>query len=144
MFRSRFARMQGRTQILLLLGIIWVLIGLGRIIDPTPMMPGAFLLHELIPSWLLGVLWVVPGLIGMYGALRVPPIPGRVGFAGMVLAPTILAFSYLFSWIVHILPLGIEGFERGWNGSLIYIAITTLVYIESGRRDAIGDTVRLD
>ncbi len=118
-----------RGAYLLFKGLLYVFIGLAYLV-PTPT-PGtqrslAFLLELQIPFWLIGLGWVVGGLLGACGAFF-----RHDGWAFSTLAAVATAWTlvYLASWAIGESP-------RGYFLALPFAAIAGATIIVAGMMSA--------
>lgn len=124
-------RLGRRGASLLVLGIIFVLVGLQTLLSPPVAdFSDRFLLHTLIPHPLQAALWIVPGLLALKAATIRGPGPDGFGFVALVVPLVVRIVSYLFSVVAFLLGAGTWAY--GWASALIWIAILALVLIISG------------
>lgn len=114
-----------RAEGTILVGVIWILIGVKGLVREVAvaLVPGVW--HLLIPSQISGFLWILSGL----GAMILAPTKDWSGLSLFLLtiAPGIRFFSYLWSWVVYVIPGIQEGNPRGWFNSLFYLVMILLV-----------------
>jgi hypothetical protein len=113
--RRAFAYVGNRGIVLGLLGIIWVLSGVGAAVDPQHH-PG--LLHELIPAPVWFALWFVPGFVAILAVL-VKPLDEWAW--GLLILPVAIRFlSFTAGWAFGTYP-------PGWRGAITLAASALLV-----------------
>ena len=133
-------RLGRRGGILVLLGVVWVGIGVGVGYD-TAIIDGAQgLFHLLIPTPLRIALWVVCGTIAVFaGIVRAPKWQGA-GFAALVVPVTQRALSYLGGMFMEV--YNGRGTYQTWPLFLIFIAVTGVILIVAGWREENDHTPR--
>lgn len=112
----RFFRYVGNRGIVLgMLGVIWLLTGIGQALDPTRQLG---LIHERIPQWGQFVLWFAPGFV----AILAVGIKKLDEWAWMLLIAPIAVrfFSFMAGWIFGT-------YSSGWRGATVYAATALLV-----------------
>lgn len=128
----------GRRQALLLIGVIWVLIGYGRLVEPPPLDPMALLPHEMLPLWARASLWALPGAVAMTASTLGRPQQDVAAFAFLIVAPSVLVCSYAWAWIVYLLPAGDLGLARGWSIAIQYQALVVLLFVLARHLPVLG------
>lgn len=81
-------------------------------------------LIEFVPLNVIGVIWAVAGLVGVWGATRPRP-KDEWSFIALTLAPTIWGFLYIVAVVVGTNPYG-------WITSVLYWCIAGAVMVVSG------------
>lgn len=122
-----------RGAILLTMGILWLIIGLGSIFDPTPGTQD--LLVNAVPSEIRVSLWVTSALIAIGHAFRPPGTSDAVGFLALYAMPAYRAAMYLADWVDLFVPWGGPGYDRGFVTGAFYIALVTAVAICAGWKE---------
>lgn len=114
--RRAFAYVGNRGIVLGLLGVIWVLSGVGAAIDPPVKHPGLW--HELLPAPLWFALWFIPGFVAVLAVL-VKPLDEWAW--GLLILPVAIRFlSYMTGWVFGTYP-------PGWRGAAVLAATGLLV-----------------
>ena len=121
-----------RGKMLLVLGAIWVALGVGVITegdaavwDRTPLV--------LIPSWVRAAAWIGTGAYAIAVAWRpILRVRDAGAWTGLYVMPAVRAVCAGIGWIDSHVPGHTEGYERGWLTALIYIAIVAAVRICAG------------
>lgn len=122
--RVIYRRLGLRGEAMVLLGIIWCLIGVGVVLGAACESGG--LLHTLVPLPLRIAVWVVSGVFAVWAAFF-----GRTELALGVLAvaPIVRAVSYLWAWVMWLVPGGPVGVPTGWYAALFYFVMIGLVVL---------------
>lgn len=114
-----------RAEGTIIVGVIWILIGVGELLREAPVPPVPGVWHLLIPPQISGFLWILSGI----GATILAPTKdwSGQGLFLLTIAPGIRFFSYFWSWVVYVIPGIQEGNSRGWFSSLFYLVMILLV-----------------
>lgn len=125
-----------RGRVLVTMGALWVLIGVSTLGEE----PREYLLHERAgfpESQFLA--WSVTGVVAIaYGFRRVGS-HDQWGWLALYLMPAIRCVGYSLSWVDYVTPLGGPGYDRGWSGALVYLAILCLIYLCAAWPEPISD-----
>jgi hypothetical protein len=125
------ARLGRRGAALLVLGVIFLLVGLNAAIAPPDVdLSDRFLLHTLIPHPLQALLWIVPGALAIRASAHKGPGNDGFGFIALVVPLIIRIVSYLVSFLAFLVGAGTWAF--GWSQALIWVAILALILIIAG------------
>ncbi|UAJ15383.1 membrane protein [Arthrobacter phage Niobe] len=125
------SRLGRRGAALLVLGVMFVLVGLNAAIAPPAVdLSDRFLLHALIPNPIQALLWIVPGLLAIRASTHKGPGNDGFGFIALVVPLVLRIVSYLVSFVAFIIGAGTWPF--GWSQALIWIAILALILIIAG------------
>lgn len=128
-----------RGACLLGLGVVWVFFGASVMIDPQD--PRPFVLHEMLPVWLRGALWISSGLAAAWFGLRGAEKDDTWGMVALVLLPVERLVSFGVSWGAYVLTSGLhnlwpnieaQGYERGWYAASVWAVIVVLLRIIAG------------
>ena len=130
-----FIRLVGtRGSILLILGAIWIIVGIGFLLNPVERFsrpgPGGLLdfLDEGPGVYIFSGMWVVGGAVALVVAfLRAKTCEDDLGFNGVGLPPLLWGFGYWWSWITHLLFDGEYGRSSAYIGALLYSTLCVLV-----------------
>lgn len=118
-----------RGELMLILGVIWILVGIGVVTVDPPHTPSVW--HELLPMPLRVGGWVVTGLLAIAGALTAPLWPQwsdrAIGL--LTIMPLQRVVSYLWSWVMHLWPDPPAGDPDGWYRALYYVLGVLLVWV---------------
>lgn len=131
-------RIGRRGTALLILGGIWVLIGIAVWTTSTVVDPSRYLLHERIPVPIRALAWTGTGAVALASAFRRHPGADRWGFVALVVLPIERAGSYAFAWAWSIIGPPGQGFPAGFGFALIWAAFTGLIVLIAGWPEAEG------
>lgn len=124
------SRLGRRGAALMILGAIFVLVGVETLFNsPAPDLD-RFLLHTLIPFPINAALWIIPGGLAIWASLHRGPGPDGFGFNALVVPIIVRIVSYLFSFVAWLLGEGNYAF--GLASVAIWTAILALVLIIAG------------
>lgn len=123
---------------LALLGVVWVLIGVGVAVGASNPPDNQALWHVIIPRWMRAAMWIVTGLVALVGARwrRCSDIALGV----LTIMPTVRLTSYIAAWVTYLIPGVPEGSKWGWYSGAFYIVMLGFVVLvacipsPSGRR----------
>ncbi len=116
-----------RAEGMILAAGIWCLLGAGIWLGLAPDRPGAF--HTLLPLWLRVAMWVVPAVLAATVAASERWSP--YGLALLTIGPTVHLVSYLWAWLMDLIPGPPPGDSGGWYRAGIYAALLALVILLS-------------
>jgi len=125
--RERVGR---RGQFLVYAGIVTTLIGYGYVADPLQRHPGVHVVHDLVPPPWWGVSWMLCGVIGISFAWARKPGRDRLGYAALMLMPSLQAGSYATSWVLHLFHQ--PGDPRGIFTALLFIGFARFIGLVAG------------
>ncbi len=120
-----------RGEVLLLLGIAWILIGIGAAIVPPP---AEDLLFLHIPVPIRAALWCGTGLVAIGYAWMPRVRSDGWGFVALYLMPAVRAVSYFIAW-VDFTADGRSGYRYGWLSALFYTVFIGIVVVCAGWRE---------
>lgn len=113
-----------------ILGVIFILVGLDVFLGPArPPDMERFLLHTFIPTPLMALLWIVPGLLALWASTHKTG-PDGFGFNALVIPVILRVVSYLFSFVAFLFGYGSS--PSGLASALIWTAILALILIIAG------------
>ena len=107
---------------LFIMGVIWILIGIGIVDDVHR--SGAW--HQALPLPIRIGIWCGAGLVAIASAWVHNLRPWAMAL--LVIGPGIRFFSFLTSWIIYLLPEGNEGYQLGWLGALTNLVMILFVF----------------
>lgn len=117
---------------LLLFATVFSLTGLRALIAPTED-EGQFILYTYLePHW-RALLWFVPAALAVAAAFRGTGRDG-FGFAALSIPATIVAFSYLWSWIGYF--AGATDYSLGWSGFARWALVLAMILVVSSWKEA--------
>lgn len=108
-----------------ILGLIWVLIGVSMLLDPSQVR----LPDTIIPIWIRAVFWIGTGAYAIGWQLVTPfwkHDDHNVWFALMIM-PAIRFFTYLFAAIIDAFHLFGLDYQTYWVGMFVWLAVVALV-----------------
>lgn len=126
------AKLGRRGLALVVFSLTFLLTGLRALLAPTED-EGRFILYTFLPVPLRLVLWFVPAALGLWAAFRGT---GRdaLGFAALVVPSSIVAVSYVWSWVGYL--AGVTTWPLGWTGAGRWFLVLALILIVSGWKEA--------
>jgi hypothetical protein len=126
------ARVLGRRgAVLLIIGLMWIMVGVGLVLDPSPLLPkNYYVWHEQWPMWFRVMAWVTTGTIACIMAWVRAPGRDNIGFVALTVMPTQRAFAFGFAWLLSLFTD--VGYPAGWIGMIVWGAVTILIVIISG------------
>ncbi len=129
-----------RGEVLLLLGVAWILVGVGTFLIPPA--PGDVLLAQVLPSVAVrGGLWIVTGLVALVYAWTPRRRSDAVGFLALYVMPVARAVSNLVAWATWLTDGDAGGgYRYGWLSAAFYLVFAGIVGICAGWRE--NQTVR--
>jgi len=131
--KHRPSHLGRRGAVLLILGVIWLFIGISIIADPyAGGSRNQGLFHEALPPWLRAPLWIGTALLALSSAWRPAGRRDDWGYMALILMPTVRAMSYLWAWLIHLVPGPPNGAPTGWLGFIVWGTVVILVYTISG------------
>ena len=95
---------------------------------------GHYVLYTLIPQAPRVVLWMFPALLACIAAFR-PKGRDGFGFVALIIPTTIVAFSYVWSFVGYL--LGSTEWTGGLASAAIWVAMLALILLISGWREPI-------
>ena len=115
-----------RAEGMILAAAIWGLVGLGAI-DTPAMPPAPSLLHLLIPTWIRVALWWVPAVAAV--VLAPSDRLSRWGLALLTVPSILQGVSYLWAWLMELVPGPPPGDPRGWVSAAYYALMVAFVLL---------------
>lgn len=102
-----------RPVVLAMIGLVWILTGLGRIQEPLTNLP-----ESLVRPGIIGAVWIAGGVVALAAVyLRRLDVAAWSVLTGIALGQVV---SYTGGWILGSAP-------TGWRGALAWAAITVLL-----------------
>ena len=130
---------------LCLIAGFWALIAIGQLTGTQTPEPGRHLLHQHIPTVAAATLWLTTAMGALASAIdRNGPRRDGLALAAAVIPPVIWAVSYLWSWIVSLIPGPPTGSPRGWFAASLYACAIGLVWLVAAIPDEEPPTTRTD
>lgn len=118
---------------LMLMGVVWVLFGLGVLLQANP--PRSWVLYESLPPLAQAILWWFTGAVAISVGLRGPGRDDSLGHVALYLMPAIRLLSFMLSWLIYLGYLIAHffgwqghsiGYAQGWYAALIW-SLTSLM-----------------
>lgn len=114
-----------RGEALTLLGAAWILMGVG-VLTGQHHPQGTDLWHLTIPETIRGWLWIISGLSALIGA-RCYRLSNIALFL-LMLMPMARATSFLWAWIVSVIPGPPAGMPGGWFSAVYHLVMIGFVF----------------
>ena len=134
-----------RGVLLILVGIMWVGIGIGIEFNPAQRPEGVLVLHELLPDWLRAGAWGLSGLWAIVVGLRGRRADDTTAYVAIMLMPLERLVSFALSWVIYVATLGLNhfglldidvtGYNRGWYSALVWLIVVVLLQVVAGWRN---------
>lgn len=119
-----------RGSVLLVWGVIWSLIGVGKLLSPVSAVDH-LLITGYIPAPIRAGVWLITGLIAMVCAFRTRASGDAAGWISLYVMPSVLAVAYMIAWLQSLL-YDVGGIPLGWLGAAVYVALAAIVAICAG------------
>lgn len=111
-------------------GFFYILIGLSWIIFTSPGRIAGIAWIDILTPDLVGVFWLVPGLISSLIGFTSSERLHRLAWFLLVFIPTLMGAYFFISWAVYLLPgFSAPGYERAGITSVSYWAYSASAYI---------------
>lgn len=107
---------------------VFSLFAVQALLDPLAE-AGRFVFYAALPSEARAVLWAAPAALAAIAAFR-PGGRDGFGFVALTIPTTVLAFSYFWSFVGHL--LGVTDWALGWTYGLNWSLLLLLILILSG------------
>lgn len=123
---------------LIILGAVWMLFGVGVLLDAPEARP--WVLYEYLPVWAQAVGWWVTGGVAVWQGLHGPAAPGRpdvVGHVALYLMPGVRLVSFALSfsvWVGSSIAAAAHviddpfGFREGWYAAAVWAFIVVMLH----------------
>jgi hypothetical protein len=128
--RALAKRIGRRGASLAILGFVFLVIGVKALVAPAEATGDQFLIYYMLPSYVRGLLWIVPALTALYAAVRHRPGRDGVGFAALAVPTIFMTSSYLWSTVAYF--AGLSDWPHGWASALSWFAILALLSVIAG------------
>ena len=117
-----------RTEGMVLAAALWCLFGVGALVSATPDPPGS-VLHAILMPWGRAALWIGTALAATVTA---PFVRGsNRGLGLLIVAPALHLLSYLWAWLVELIPGPPPGDPLGWYRATFYFMLVMFVILLS-------------
>lgn len=116
-----------RTEGMILAAAIWCLFGVGALVSTTPDPPSV--LHAVLTPWARAALWMATAAVAAFTApfQRV----SNTGLGVLILAPALHLLSYLWAWLMELIPGPPPGDPLGWYSAAFYFMLVMFVILLS-------------
>jgi hypothetical protein len=114
-----------RAQFLLVLGLGWMVFGLGLVFDPPATDPHSGIFYEALPAWFRGGLWITSGVLGALGSIR--PNAHTWGFVAVMAMPLERMLGFLGAWLLSLFTDG--GTSSAWVQASIWAVVVLIIRI---------------
>lgn len=114
-----------RGQLLVWCAIVWALVGLGVALglgSQDPSLP-----HTALPLVIRVGGWWVSAALAVYGVVRRRHLPLVIG--ALMVMPLQRLASYLWAWVMHVVPGPPPGVPHGWYEGAYYLLMVGIVLI---------------
>lgn len=112
---------------LVIVGAIWVWIGVGVWAGASQPPVGVGLWHLLLPPYLRAFLWVLSGAAAL-GAARWSSWD-QWALMLLVVMPLVRLTSYASAWVLWLIPGQPDGLRSGWYSTAFYVLMLSLVVL---------------
>lgn len=106
----RFNELSLKSKWMIYVGLTWMFTGWGVMHEYATVVPQAY--HTVIPEEARGFIWLASGLICIISALIRKY--KKIALAGLLIMPSIRITSYLWAWLMWIIPGMPQGWANGW------------------------------
>ena len=137
-FTQRFVTRLGigggglRGRLMMMLGVGWVLIGLGLLTGAAPDGPVPGVPHTQLPGQLRAGLWIGTGIFAIVRGMFRGSQGKEPGVMALLIMPLFRAGSYLWAWLVHLWPLDdMIGISTAWYNATFYVILARAVRFAS-------------
>ena len=110
---------------MVLIGLGWLFIGLGVWQGLPPAPDGAP--HLLVPAPYRATAWAGSGILAL--ALSTNRDRDHIALMAAVIMPLVRVGSYLWAWIVHLIPGGHPGYASGWYAAIFQAFLVAFVVL---------------
>lgn len=113
-----------RGRAMLFCAVLWSFVGLGAIVNSSPPRPSTF--HATFPR-LEACLWFAAAVLAVFTSWRRDG--SRIGLAALVVPPALRSASYVWAWVMDLVPGPPPGFALGWYTAILYLCMIALVVV---------------
>lgn len=119
---------------LMLLGCIWILFGVGVLLEPIA--PRSWVIYEHLPPVVQAAGWWATGSVAIWQGMRGPARDDSWGHLALYLMPAVRLASFLMSWVVYVVSetlhqIGVVdvviGYRTGWFAALIWVLVAAML-----------------
>lgn len=119
---------------LMLLGVVYVVFGIGIFVEPAEQRP--WVLFQYLPDWLEAACWWTTGAAAVWQGARGKDHDDWLGHVALYLGPASRVVSFALAWAVYLgteiaVSLGLMdhamGYDRGWYAALIWLMMSAML-----------------
>lgn len=111
-------------------GLFYLIIGTTWLFIQSPAREAGLAWLDFLTPWMVGILWVLSGIIAVFSAFFGSHASKRLGFFVLIITPTVIGAYFLISWMIYLTPLlESEGYERGVVSTASYWAYAASAYV---------------
>lgn len=115
---------------LIILGVLWVLFGIGLLLRPETPIPYA--LHQHIPVGIRAALWMLTGATAVGTGLRGRDVDDSLGHVALWLMPALRLLGFGASWVLYVATSRLHahvGYEDGWYRALAWLLVVIMLHL---------------
>lgn len=134
MLRRLSGRYGKRGLWLIVLGTVWMVFGLGQLLEPNA--PRAWVFYELFPVWVQAAAWLVTGGVALWQGWRGPHVDDSLGHVALYLMPAVRVVSFLLAWLIFLgstlltwmgVTDDVIGLANGWYAAGVWALISLML-----------------
>lgn len=119
---------------LMVIGVTWILFGVGVLLEPTPKRP--WVLYEQVPIEIQAGVWVITGAIAIWQGARGPKVDDSLGHVALYLMPAVRVLSFGLSWLLYLgsavaMHFGFAdttiGLAQGWYAAVVWAVVSLML-----------------
>lgn len=119
---------------LMLLGFVWVLFGIGIMLEPVT--ARSWVLYEHLPPLVQAAGWWATGAVAVWQGSRGPDRDDSPGHVALYLMPAVRLLSFVVAWVVYLgsnlgqaldLTHGVIGYANGWFAASIWVLVSAML-----------------
>lgn len=124
-------RLGHRGAWLIVLGILWILFGIGQLVAPEPQAP--WVLHQAIPAHVRAGAWILTGAIAVLSGARGRGVADAAGHVALWVMPALRCISYGASWVLYLATSTLTdrtiGYDHGWYAAGIWAFVIVMLHL---------------
>lgn len=130
MLRRLSGRFGRRGTWLIILGFVWVLFGLGVLLDPTPVR--SWVLYQQVPLGVEAFCWALTGGIAIWQGWQGVDHDDTPGHVALYVMPAVRVVCFALSWVLWLVSevlvrLDMAHCSIGWSGGWYAAVVWALV-----------------
>lgn len=119
---------------LIVLGVVWMLFGVGIFLEPTD--PRPWVLWEYLPQWVQACAWWLTGAVAVWQGLQGRQCSDAVGHVALYVVPLVRLGSFVFSWLVWLgtaslhaarFDVPVLGWPTGWYAAAVWSVVLVML-----------------